>query len=213
MAQAQPAPEALGGRRRARLAALAAVLAVGLATHSAAQVPRGSLAGQLLVATEDMADPRFARTVIYLVQHDERGAQGLVLNRPLGEIPLAELMAQMGMRGENVQGRIRLHAGGPVEALRILVLHTADYAAEGTLPVKDGLAVTAQPEILRAIAAGHGPRRAFFAAGYAGWAPGQLEAEMKAGYWVRAQPDEPLVFDEDYAGKWSRALARRKIDL
>jgi len=117
------------------------------------------------------------------------------------------------MEGKGVQGTVRLHAGGPVEALRVFVLHTAEYMVEGTLPVKDGIALTFQPDILRAIVEGKGPRRTFFALGYAGWAPGQLEAEMKAGGWVRASADEALVFDSDYDSKWDRAMTRRRVDL
>jgi len=173
----------------------------------------GSLAGQFLVATHEMQDPRFARTVIYMVRHDASGAQGLVVNRPLREIPLALLLEQTGIESRGVEGTVRLHAGGPVDVLRIFVLHTGDYASAGTLGVKDGIALTFQPDILDAIARGKGPRRALFAVGYAGWAPGQLEAEMKTGAWARASADEALIFDGDHDTKWDRAMARRKIDL
>jgi putative transcriptional regulator len=208
-------------RRSGRVSVVPAILAVvslGLMTlvvtpGRSAEPRPASLAGQLLVATSDMKDPRFARTVVYMVRHDENGAQGLVVNRPLREVPLSVLLAQTGMESQGVQGTIRLHAGGPVEALRIFVLHTADYTTEGTLVVKDGIALTWEPDVLRAIAEGKGPRRALLALGYSGWAPGQLEGEMKTGAWVRAPADEALVFDDDYSTKWERATARRKIDL
>jgi putative transcriptional regulator len=213
-------PARPGSRWARGLAPILAVVTVTLAAitatpgHSAEPRPGlGSLAGQLLVATPEMQDPRFARTVIYMVRHDASGAQGLVVNRPLREIPLAVLLDQTGMESKGVQGMVRLHVGGPVEALRVLVLHTTDYTSEGTLPVKDGIALTGDPHILHAIAERKGPRRALLALGYAGWAPGQLEAEMKTGAWVRASADEALVFDEDYDTKWDRAMARRKIDL
>ena len=197
----------------AGLATLAVL--IGPTARPAAQGPPlgGNLTGQLLVASEEMADPRFARTVLYMVQHGADGAQGLVLNRPLGELPLVTLLAQLGMPTEGATGTVRLHSGGPVDPLRLCVLHTAEYSIEGTAPLRDGLAITLQPEILRDIAGGKGPRRRLLIVGYAGWAPGQLEAEMKAGYWVRAQADEALVFDEEYRSKWERASARRKIDL
>jgi len=204
-------------RRVARSAAALALFAVALGgidvSPGRSAEPRPSLTGQLLVATADMPDPRFARTVIYMVRHDASGAQGLVVNRPLREIPLAALLEQAGVEGKGVKGTVRLHAGGPVEGLRVFVLHTADYTADGTLLVKDGIALTFQPDILHAIAEGKGPRRTLFALGYAGWAPGQLEAEMKTGAWVRASADEALVFDDDHDAKWDRAMARRKIDL
>ena len=179
----------------------------------AAAQPIRSLAGELLVATPEMRDPRFARTVIYMAQHGATGAQGLVINRPLGEIALAKLLEQMRMPSAGVTGTIRLHAGGPVETLRVYVLHTSDYSSEGTVALKDGISVTFEPDILQAIAAGKGPRRALFALGYAGWAPGQLEAEIQAGAWIRAAADEGLLFDDDYDQKWDKAQARRKIDL
>jgi len=172
-----------------------------------------SLTGELLVATADMRDPRFAQTVIYMVRHDATGAQGLVVNRPLGEVPLARLLEQMHMDGVGATEMIRLHGGGPVERLRVFVLHTGDYTADGTIAVKDGIALSVEPDILAAIAGGKGPRRRLFVLGYAGWAPGQLEAEIEAGAWARAGADEAMLFDPDHDKKWERALARRKIDL
>jgi len=194
------------------------VVAIGTVgiTPGHSEEPRfrpGSLTGQLLVATPDMPDPRFAQTVIYMIRHDETGAQGLVVNRPIREISLTLLLGQMGMETRGVQQTVRLHAGGPVDTTRILVLHTAGYVGGGTLAVKDGYAVTWEPEILRAIAQGTGPRRTLFTVGYAGWAPGQLEAEMKTGHWVKAAADEAVLFDADDETKWDRAMARRKIDL
>ena len=173
---------------------------------------RGSLAGQLLVATADMPDPRFARTVIYMVRHDATGAQGLVVNRPLGDIPLAVLLDRAALESKDAHGIVRMHSGGPLEPRRIFVLHTGEYPGELTLPVKDGIELTWDPAILLAIARGAGPRRLLFALGYAGWGPGQLESEMKSGAWAKASADEAILFDNDDGGKWDRAIARRKID-
>ena len=172
-----------------------------------------SLAGELLVASPEMRDPRFARTVIYMVSHDAGGAQGFVVNRPLGEILLGKLLEQMRLDGSSASGTIRLHGGGPVESLRIFALHTSDYTSTHSAVVKDGVSVTSDPTILLAVAAGKGPRRLRIVLGYAGWAPGQLEAEMEAGAWIRAAADESLIFDEDHDKKWDRAQARQKIDL
>ena len=195
--------------------ALLAPGAVGVTPgHSDEPRPRpGNLTGQLLVATTDMPDPRFAQTVIYVIRHDATGAQGVVVNRPIRQISLSMLLGQMGIETRGVQQTVRLHAGGPVDVMRILVLHTPGYMSQGTLAVKNGYAVTWEPEILRAIAQGKGPRRTLFSVGYAGWAPGQLEAEMKTGHWVKAAADEAVVFDDNDETKWDRAMARRKIDL
>lgn len=172
-----------------------------------------SLTGELLVASPEMRDPRFARTVIYMTSHDAGGAQGFVVNRPLGEILLARLLAQMRMDGSSASGTVRLHGGGPVESLRVFALHTSDYTSAHSAVVKDGVSLTSDPDILLAVAAGKGPRRLRLVLGYAGWAPGQLEAEMAAGAWIRAAADESLLFDEDYDKKWDKAQARQKIDL
>ena len=193
----------------------ALVLLTGLlAAPPAHPAPRmRSLAGELLVASPEMRDPRFGRTVIYMVSHDASGAQGFIVNRPLGEISLATLLERMRMDGSSASGRIRLHGGGPVESLRFFALHTSDYASPSSTAVKDGISVTSDADILLAVAAGKGPRRLRVVLGYAGWGPGQLEAEMDAGAWVRAVPDEGLLFDEDYDKKWDKAQARQKFDL
>jgi putative transcriptional regulator len=194
------------------LVSVAAALA-GLVPARVEPQPIRSLAGDLLVASEDMRDPRFARTVIYIGRHDAEGAQGFILNRPGRDVPLGRLLDQMGMNPAGASGVIRLHFGGPVDALRVFVLHTSDYTSEGTIPIKDGISVTVEPDILRAIADGKGPRRMLFAVGYAGWGAGQLEHELAAGAWVKAAADPEILFDTNYDTKWERAMARRKIDL
>ncbi len=204
----------------AGMGVIAGMLALGLAVAGttvgrAAAVPpkAGSIAGQFLVATDELRDPRFVRTVVYMVRHEAGGAMGLVVNRPVGETPLADLLDRLGIEGKGVSGEIQVHYGGPVEPGRGFVLHTTDYKIEGTQVVKDGIAITVQPEILGAIAAGTGPRRSLLALGYAGWAPGQLEAEIDAGAWVIVPADEALLFNENYERKWERAMARRMIQL
>jgi putative transcriptional regulator len=172
-----------------------------------------TLAGQLLVAKDELRDPRFVRSVIYIIHHDTTGAMGLILNRPVAEASLSELLKQAGLEDAGVKGEIRVHFGGPVEPGQGFVLHTTDFKIEGTKVVKDGIAVTARPEMLRAIGAGIGPRKRLFALGYAGWASGQIEAEIKAGAWEIVPADEELVFDEKFETKWDRAMARRTIRL
>ncbi len=196
-------------------ALLLALAGMGMWATAVAESPAitGQLTGQLLVATPILPDPRFMRTVIYMVRHDENGAMGLVLNRPMSEISLARLLDQLGVESEGVTGNIRLHYGGPVERSRGFLLHTADYVGKSTLLLQDRVALSGQPEVWRAIAAGAGPRRSLFVLGHSGWGAGQLESEMRAGHWVVVPADEDLLFDEDYDGKWSRAMARLKINL
>ena len=204
--------------RSLRSAAVAAAVVLGSALWAAepasTQAQNARLAGQLLVATPELEGPTFTRTVIYMVRHDARtGAMGLVVNRQLGEVPMAVLLKQSGLPGEGAKGSVRLHVGGPVEATRIVVLHTDDYAGPDTVKVANGVAITSDPSILKSIAEGKGPRRARFTLGYAGWAPGQLEAEMEAGYWIVVPSDAAIVFDDADETKWDRAMAKRRINL
>lgn len=186
----------------------------GTASRNGSTPPRpGGLSGQLLVAAEGMGDPRFVKTVILMVRHNAAGAMGLVVNRPVGEVPIATLLEGVGLDGAGVRGDIRLHYGGPVERRQVLTLHTTDYAIEGTLRVSDDIAVTGNPEVLLAIGRGKGPKRYLTVLGYAGWAPGQLEGEMKAGGWFAVPADAAIVFDDKYDTKWERAMARRRVEI
>ncbi|HEV2055594.1 MAG TPA: YqgE/AlgH family protein [Methylomirabilota bacterium] len=199
-------------------AAVAAAVVLGAALLAAepasTQAQNARLGGQLLVATSELEGPTFARTVIYMVRHDARtGAMGLIVNRQLGEVPMAVLLKQSGLPSAGAKGSVRLHVGGPVEATRIFVLHTDDYAGPDTDKVGNGVAITSESSILKSIAEGKGPRRTRFTLGYAGWAPGQLEAEMEAGYWIVVPTDDAIVFDDAYETKWDRAMARRRISL
>lgn len=173
-----------------------------------------SLAGQLLVAMPQMLDQRFARSVIYLCAHSgESGAMGLVINKLLGSLTMGELLSHLEIEPAGTAETRPVHFGGPVETGRGFVLHTADYREEATLHVADNIAVTATLEILRAIGKGEGPRQSLFALGYAGWGPGQLDAEIQANGWLCVDADDAILFDPDHDGKWRRALAKLKIDL
>lgn len=198
--------------RPLRRAAIALCVLAGLAWPGAGAQPAPSLVGQLLVATEDLRDPRFARTVVYVVQHDAGGAMGLIVNRPVRDLPLAPLLRSFGLDDRGVTGTMRAHFGGPVEGRLGFVLHTAEYATPATEPIAAEIAMTPQPGVpalLADLARGAGPRKALLALGYAGWGPGQLEAELDLGSWITVPADEALLFDEDPARKWDRALARR----
>jgi putative transcriptional regulator len=173
-----------------------------------------SLAGQLLVAMPQMLDQRFARSVIYLCAHsDEAGAMGLVINKLIGSLTMGELFAQLDISPTSGVGSRPVHFGGPVEAGCGFVLHTADYNEDATLVIGGNIAVTATLDILRAIGKGQGPRHSLFALGYAGWAPGQLDAEIQANGWLSVAADDGIIFDADHDGKWRRALAKLGIDL
>jgi len=171
-----------------------------------------TLAGQLLIAMPQMQDHRFQRSVIFLCAHSEDGAMGLVINKLLDTVTLPELLDKLGIPAPGMGRGMRVHCGGPVEEGRGFVLHSADYVEEDTLVVGDDLALTATLSILRAIGRGEGPRRSFLALGYAGWGPGQLDAEIQANGWLHVSADEGIVFDDDLKDKWHRALAKLGID-
>ena len=206
---------------RCRAAGLAAlVLTIATAVEAARspteldQLDPESVAGRLLVATPELEDPNFDHTVVYMVEHNGGGAMGLVLNRVLGKGPVAELLEGLGIEGQvDPAAEIEVHYGGPVEAGRGFVLHSPDYTGANTVVLSDLVALTSSLDILSAIAAGNGPKRSLFALGYAGWAPGQLEAELAVGAWVVVDADEALLFDDQVDSKWQRALDRRGIDL
>jgi putative transcriptional regulator len=175
----------------------------------------GLLDGHLLIAMPSMADPRFARSVIYVCAHSADGAMGIVINKLVPEISFRELLVQLeivesdGAALPGAVDAIRVHRGGPVETGRGFVLHSSDFFLEtATLPIADGICLTATLEILRAISAGRGPSRAILALGYAGWAPGQLESEIQANGWLHGPADKAILFDADIDSKYERALAK-----
>ncbi len=170
------------------------------------------LSGQLLIAMPGMKDPRFARTVIYMCAHSADGALGLVVNKVLDSLSFPDLMEQLGLECSGVGERINVHYGGPVESGRGFVLHTSDYAQDATLVVDGEVGLTATVDILKAIAAGSGPKRCFLALGYSGWGPGQLDQEIMRNGWLSVTPDNDLVFGPDLDGKWEQAMDKLGID-
>ncbi|MEX0922069.1 MAG: YqgE/AlgH family protein [Rhodovibrionaceae bacterium] len=173
----------------------------------------GYLTGQLLIAMPTMQDPRFERSVIYLCAHSDKGAMGIVINRLFDSISFPDLLEQLEIETPAPPNEIRVHFGGPVETGRGFVLHSADYLQESSLQVDEEIALTATVDILQEIARGSGPKRSLLALGYAGWSPGQLDAEIQSNGWLTAAADEKLLFDGDLDGKWDRALRKIGLDV
>jgi putative transcriptional regulator len=181
----------------------------------------GYLDGQLLIAMPVMSDARFARSVIYMCAHSQDGAMGLIINQRASHISFPDLLERLGIVSPDADNSITddtgtgvsIHVGGPVETGRGFVLHSSDYFAEdSTLPIENGVCLTATIDILKAIAAGNGPNRAILALGYAGWSPGQLESEIQANGWLHCPADPDLIFDPNLEAKYARALAKIGID-
>lgn len=173
----------------------------------------GYFTGQLLIAMPHMGDPRFARSIIYICAHTSDGAMGLVINRQIDSLTLSDLLKQLNIETADIDNRIQVMFGGPVEVGRGFVLHTSDYVEKSTLKVDNDVGLTATLDVLKDIAAGSGPRRNLLALGYAGWGPGQLDAEIEANGWLNVAADEDLVFDKNLDTKWKRAMAKLGIDL
>jgi putative transcriptional regulator len=180
---------------------------------TAASSAERSLAGQLLVATSEIMDPRFAETVIYLVKHSDEGAFGLVINKPVAKGSFSEILKGFGIDSKAAKGEIVVHYGGPVGLEQGFVLHSDDMVLDSSTKVKDGIAITADAKMVLALAAGKGPRQALLIMGYAGWAPGQLEMELHTNSWFTISADKSLVFGKDPETKWRRAMDKRKIPL
>ena len=191
------------------------VLLIGNASGGIAdEAGRERFAGKLLVADTSMKDPRFARSVIYLVRHDAKGAFGLIINKPLAKLPLADMLRQLDVEGSETEAELDLYFGGPVQGELGFVLHSRDFAAaKATMIVQDGYAVSDVRQVLRAISEQKGPEKALFAVGYAGWAPDQLDAELERGDWNVIDADDALVFDLPVSEKWSVAHDRRSLKL
>jgi putative transcriptional regulator len=194
------------------LAGAALALWAAFALPAGAQDEAG-LAGRFLVAEPSIADPRFAETVIYIVSHDDQGAFGLIVNRPLGRAEPEAVYDRLGLDAPDAGDPIEFHFGGPVEGDVGFVLHSREFMTDQTLAVDDGLAVSGIRRVLEAIATGEGPDRAIFALGYSGWGPGQLEREMARTDWVTIEGDPALVFDMPMTERWRTAQARRGLDL
>jgi putative transcriptional regulator len=182
---------------------------------------RGFLDGQMLIAMPSMRDERFARTLIYMCAHSSEGAMGIVVNQPAADISFPDLLVKLDVipGNERIQlprraGTITVLKGGPVETQRGFVLHTADFFIENsTLPIDEGICLTATLDILKAIARDEGPASAVLALGYAGWAPGQLENEIQHNGWLHCTADSDLVFGSDNGGKYEKAMGKLGIDL
>jgi putative transcriptional regulator len=180
---------------------------------------RGYLDGQMLIAMPSMQDDRFVRTLIYVCAHSTEGAMGIVVNQAAPNIKFPDLLVQLEVipptgliELPSTAESMKVLKGGPVETGRGFVLHSPDFfLEESTLPIDDGVCLTATLDILKAIARGGGPESAVLALGYAGWSAGQLESEIQENGWLHCAADPDLIFGTDMDTKYDRAL--RKIGV
>ncbi|WP_127144767.1 YqgE/AlgH family protein [Pelagibacterium montanilacus] len=174
-----------------------------------------SLKGHFLIATPEMSDERFVETLVYLVAHSEEGAMGLVVNKPMPDMRFSDILEEIELGADSDFIRIPerlldkdVLRGGPVDASRGFVLHTADYFRDGnSYVVEDNICLTATLDVLRAIAAGSGPEKSLLALGYCGWGAGQLEAELKQNGWLTVDHSDELLFSVPPGRRYDAALA------
>ncbi len=171
-----------------------------------------SLTGKLLIAMPALADPEFSHSVVYVCAHGEDGAMGLIINRPLPKPSFPQIVRQLKVSEGDPARSIGLFKGGPVEAARGFVLHSADWTGDDSLKVDADIALTASLDVLKAIADGGGPSQGMLALGYANWGPGQLDREMRENSWLTASADPELLFGPDHDQKWKMAMSKIHID-
>lgn len=172
------------------------------------------LANQLLIAMPTLADPNFSQTVALICEHTDKGALGIVLNRPVG-MALGEVFDQLHLPGNDVALREQpVLRGGPVQGDRGFVLHEPFGTWDSSAKVSDDLVVTTSRDVLQAIAEGRGPKRFLVLLGYAGWSAGQLEEEMKENAWLTAEPlDTAILFDLPLEQRWDAAARLLGVDI
>ena len=175
--------------------------------------PESALTNQLLIAMPGMADPNFSTTVTLICEHNDDGALGIIINRPLN-LKLSGLFEQLSVDDADPEtASSPVMSGGPVGTERGFVLHGKDHSFENTLAVSDDIQLTLSRDVIDAMAVGDGPEKALVAIGYAGWEPGQLEEEMLANSWLNVTATPELVFDTPFEERWDSAARLLGVDI
>jgi putative transcriptional regulator len=215
-APAKRAKRAVPGHSEARATAPPPRIALGRDDDTSGTTERRKdspyLTGHFLIAMPTMGDPRFEKTVIYMCHHDSKGAMGLIVNRPMSDLKFPDILQQLKIEVSAPCNKIIVHRGGPVAPAQGFVLHTTDFVRKGSLIVNDTVALSATTDILKAVAAGFGPKRMIMALGYSGWGGGQLDSEIKQNAWLSVAADDDLLFSGANGDKWDRAMAKIGID-
>ncbi|MCT4557518.1 MAG: YqgE/AlgH family protein [Pelagimonas sp.] len=166
-----------------------------------------NLTGRMLIAMPGMGDPRFEHSVVFLCDHSDEGAMGLIINKPASDVDVPTLLSQLEIDMQVDLSKHTAHFGGPVEMGRGFVLHSPDYQSlVTTLEVRDDIRMTATLDVLEDLARGQGPHKWLMMLGYAGWGAGQLESEIVANGWLVCDATPDLIFDLKDADKWEAAL-------
>ena len=175
-----------------------------------------SVKDHFLIATKKMIDGRFKKTLIVMLENNKDGAWGLVINKPLGSVPLALLidpsLSSLKEREDLYKVKIPIFWGGPVETTTIFVLHSNEYKSDSTNNYGD-ISISQDYDILFDLAKNRGPEKSLVILGYSGWGGGQLEGEMERGGWILSEADIDIIFDERPVKKWLKAQKKIFIRL
>lgn len=172
-----------------------------------------SLQNHFLIAMPAMGDPNFNQTVTYICEHNEHGALGIIINRPI-EMQVGEILEQLSFEVSNEAAAEQpVLGGGPVHRDRGFVLHQSEHDYESTLAATDAIKVTMSQDILDAVAQGEGPSRMLVALGCAGWEAGQLEDELVSNAWLSVPADPQIIFDTPFELRWTAAAALLGVDI
>lgn len=171
-----------------------------------------SLSNHFLLAMPELGDTLFYRSVIYICEHSEEGAMGIIINRPL-DIYLGVILEKMSLPSGNKSTQKKpVYLGGPLQTQRGFVLHTGGPRWEDTIIIHDELCITSSKDILESMSHGDGPRECLVALGYSGWGPGQLEEEIRDNVWLNVPADHEILFSTDVDKRWNKALSSMGID-
>jgi len=175
-----------------------------------------SVKDHFLIATEKMKDNRFSKTVIVMLESDENGAWGLVINKPLGTMPIALLIDPSLNTSEEREKLYKINIpifwGGPVDVKQVFILHTAEYQSDTTKNYGN-ISITQDYNILFDIAENKGPKKSLVIFGYSGWGSGQLEGEMERDHWILSDIDLDITFDKESNTKWNEAFKNSFIKV
>ncbi len=168
----------------------------------------GFYKGSLLVSTPDILDQRFSKSVIYLISHNEKGAMGFIINKPIDDIQLSDIIKiKNSNKNKANKKKHTVFFGGPVELKSGFLLHSTEYEIKNTsLKIDDNFCLTNDTKALSDIFEGNGPISSLFILGYAGWYPGQLEKEIMEDSWLVVNADPELVFNKSHSQKYNLSL-------
>ena len=170
------------------------------------------LKGQIIVSMPSLDDERFYKSVIYICAHSSEGSMGIIINKKIDYDLYPDLLEQLGIDKPLNNKRIFLRYGGPVESGRGFVLHSDDIVRKETLNINKGVALTSTSEFFDDLSIGKGPKNSILALGYAGWAPGQLEAEIIKNSWMNLSVKNSFLFDDEVSNKWTQAYKIIGVD-